>query len=81
MRLACGAVIEVPGSAFYTQLGVDGLLLAGGAYRWSADQLARYRWRWMTRARAASAGHRGRDAVRRGHDWLAKHVGAAEPPH
>jgi hypothetical protein len=35
MRLACGAVIEAPGSAFYTQLGVDGLLVAGGAYRWS----------------------------------------------
>ena len=39
----CGAVIHVPGAAFYTQLGADGLLVAGGAYHWSADQLARYR--------------------------------------
>src|SRR2546423_15637535 len=27
----CGAVIQVPGAAFYTQLGADGLLVAGGA--------------------------------------------------
>jgi uncharacterized protein (TIGR02453 family) len=39
----CGAVISVPGAAFYTQVGADGLLVAGGAYHWSADQLARYR--------------------------------------
>lgn len=39
----CGAVIETPGAAFYAQLGADGLLVAGGAYRWSTDQLARYR--------------------------------------
>lgn len=39
----CGAVIETPSAAFYVQLGADGLLVAGGAYRWSADQLARYR--------------------------------------
>lgn len=39
----CGAVIQVSGAAFYTQLGADGLLVAGGAYQWSADQLARYR--------------------------------------
>lgn len=39
----CGAVINVPGAAFYTQLGADGLLVAGGAYHWSADQVARYR--------------------------------------
>lgn len=36
-------MIETPSAAFYTQLGADGLLVAGGAYRWSADQLARYR--------------------------------------
>lgn len=39
----CGAVIHLPAAAFYTQLGADGLLVAGGAYHWSADQLARYR--------------------------------------
>ncbi|MBV8994276.1 MAG: DUF2461 domain-containing protein [Pseudonocardiales bacterium] len=39
----CGAVIQVTGVAFYTQLGADGLIVAGGAYHWSADQLARYR--------------------------------------
>lgn len=39
----CGAVIQVPGGAFYAQLGADGLLVAGGAYHWSADQLTRYR--------------------------------------
>ncbi|MGH3785102.1 MAG: DUF2461 domain-containing protein [Pseudonocardiaceae bacterium] len=39
----CGAVIEMPSAALYAQLGADGLLVAGGAYRWSADQLARYR--------------------------------------
>jgi uncharacterized protein (TIGR02453 family) len=39
----CGAVIHAPGAAFYTQLGADGLLVAGGAYHWSPDQLARYR--------------------------------------
>jgi uncharacterized protein (TIGR02453 family) len=39
----CGAVISTPAAAFYIQLGADGLLVAGGAYRWSADQLARYR--------------------------------------
>lgn len=39
----CGAVVELPSAAFYTQLGADGLLIAGGAYRWSTDQLARYR--------------------------------------
>lgn len=39
----CGAVIEMPGAARYVQLDADGLLVAGGAYRWSADQLARYR--------------------------------------
>jgi uncharacterized protein (DUF2461 family) len=36
-------VIETPGVAFYAQLGADGLLVAGGAYRWSTDQLTRYR--------------------------------------
>ncbi|MGH3763660.1 MAG: DUF2461 domain-containing protein [Pseudonocardiaceae bacterium] len=39
----CGAVISVPGGAFYIQVGADGLLVAGGGYQWSADQLARYR--------------------------------------
>jgi uncharacterized protein (TIGR02453 family) len=39
----CGAVIDAPGAAFYTQLGADGLLVAGGAYHWSTDQLGRYR--------------------------------------
>ena len=39
----CGAVIETPSAVFYTQLGADGLLVAGGVYRWSTDQLARYR--------------------------------------
>jgi hypothetical protein len=39
----CSAVINVPGGAFYTQVGADGLLVAGGGYQWSADQLARYR--------------------------------------
>jgi uncharacterized protein (TIGR02453 family) len=39
----CGAVIETPGAARYVQLGADGLLVAGGAYRWSTGQLARYR--------------------------------------
>lgn len=39
----CGAVIETPSAALYAQLGADGLLVAGGAYRWSPDQLARYR--------------------------------------
>jgi uncharacterized protein (TIGR02453 family) len=39
----CGAVIRVPGAAFYSQVGADGLLVAGGAYQWSSDQLARYR--------------------------------------
>jgi uncharacterized protein (TIGR02453 family) len=50
----CGAVIHVPGAAFYTQLGADGLLVAGGAYHWSADQLARYRT-------AVDAEHSGED--------------------
>lgn len=39
----CGAVIDAPGAAFYTQVGADGLLIAGGAYRWSSDQIIRYR--------------------------------------
>jgi uncharacterized protein (TIGR02453 family) len=39
----CGAVIHAPGGAFYTQVGADGLLIAGGGYQWSADQLARFR--------------------------------------
>lgn len=39
----CGAVIETPGAAYYVQLGADGLLIAGGAYRWTPDQIARYR--------------------------------------
>jgi uncharacterized protein (TIGR02453 family) len=39
----CGAVIETPGAARYVQLDAEGLLVAGGAYRWSSDQLARYR--------------------------------------
>ncbi|MGH3601449.1 MAG: DUF2461 domain-containing protein [Pseudonocardiaceae bacterium] len=39
----CGAVIETAGAAYYVQLGADGLLIAGGAYRWAPDQLARYR--------------------------------------
>lgn len=39
----CGAVIETPGAAYYAQLGAEGLLIAGGAYRWTPDQIAHYR--------------------------------------
>lgn len=53
----CGAVIRLPGAAFYTQLGTDGLLVAGGAYQWSTDELARYRM-------AVDADHSGEDLRR-----------------
>jgi uncharacterized protein (TIGR02453 family) len=38
-KTACGASV----GPFYVQISADGLLVAGGAYRWAPDQVARFR--------------------------------------
>ncbi|MGZ8750287.1 MAG: DUF2461 domain-containing protein [Pseudonocardia sp.] len=38
-KTACGASV----GPFYVQVSSDGLLVAGGAYRWASDQVARFR--------------------------------------
>jgi uncharacterized protein (TIGR02453 family) len=38
-KTACGASV----GPFYVQLSADGLMAAGGGYRWAADQVARFR--------------------------------------
>jgi uncharacterized protein (TIGR02453 family) len=38
-KTACGATA----GPFYVQLSTDGLMAAGGGYRWASDQLARFR--------------------------------------
>ena len=38
-KTACGATV----GPFYVQVSADGLMAAGGGYRWEPDQLARYR--------------------------------------
>lgn len=38
-KTACGATA----GPFYVQVSADGLLVAGGGYRWESDQVARYR--------------------------------------
>ena len=38
-KTACGASV----GPFYVQVSADGLLVAGGGYRWAPDQIARFR--------------------------------------
>jgi len=38
-KTACGATV----GPFYVQVSADGLLTAGGGYRWAPDQIARFR--------------------------------------
>jgi len=38
-KTACGATV----GPFYVQVGADGLMAAGGGYRWAPDQVARFR--------------------------------------
>jgi uncharacterized protein (TIGR02453 family) len=38
-KTACGATV----GPFYVQLSADGLMAAGGGYRWAPDQVARFR--------------------------------------
>jgi uncharacterized protein (TIGR02453 family) len=38
-KTACGATV----GPFYVQVSAEGLMAAGGGYRWSADQVARFR--------------------------------------
>lgn len=83
----CGATIHVPGGAFYTQVGADGLLVAGGAYQWSTDQLARYRsavdgersGEDLRRLLAAVSG--SKTAMQRGGDTLRSRPRGSPPDH
>jgi uncharacterized protein (TIGR02453 family) len=53
-KTACGATA----GPFYVQISAEGLFAAGGDYRWSPEQVARFRV-------AADDDRRGRDLVRR----------------
>lgn len=83
----CGAVVAIPGAAFYVQLGADGLLVAGGAYQWSTDQLARYRVavddqrRGEDLRRLLASASSGKAEMLRGGDTLRSRPRGTQPDH
>jgi uncharacterized protein (DUF2461 family) len=67
-KTACGAIV----GPFYVQVSADGLLAAGGQYRWVPDQLARFR-------AAVDDDRRGRDLEARIATVTATDVEGAPP--